>query len=280
MSFQITTPIPGQAHAHGHFTANSFNLHAHGATASPFIMLDDFRVRGRPFPPHPHAGFSAVTCVFEDSGSGLRVRDSLGNDVQVQPGGLVWTQAGRGVMHQEMASDPRHELHGAQIFVNLSTQQKLLPAQTLWLDAPAVPQWTSVGGDRVRVLSGTFGQLTSALKPAEEITLLDVSLRDGLELPCGPGCYALIYLVSGQVRVSSSGIELASGQAAAVQGEGSISLHALTPAAHVLFMAGSSLRETLVINGPFIMNNRQQISQAIARFESGDFGALAPFPNQ
>jgi redox-sensitive bicupin YhaK (pirin superfamily) len=280
MSFRITAPIPGRVHAHGHFTTNSFHLHTHGEATSPFIVLDEFRVRGRPFPPHPHAGFSAVTYVFEDSGSGLRVRDSLGNDVVVQPGGLVWTQAGQGVMHQEAASDPGHELHGAQIFINLSAQHKLLPAQTLWLDAPAVPQWSSGAGDRVRVLAGSFGQLTSALTPAEETTLLDISLRNGLELPCGPGCSAVLYVVSGEVRVSDSGIELASGQAAAFQGEGRISVHALSPDAHVFFMEGSSLRETLVINGPFIMNSQQQISEAVGRFQSGSFGDLAPLPDR
>lgn len=280
MSFQITAPIHGQVHAHGHFTANSFHLHAYGATTSPFIMLDDFRVKGRPFPPHPHAGFSAVTCVFEDSDSGLRVRDSLGNDVQVQPGGLVWTQAGQGVVHQEAASSPGHELHGAQIFINLSARHKLRPAQTLWLDAPEVPQWFSGGGDRVRILAGRFGQLTSALTPAEETTLLDVSLCNGLELPCGIGCSAVLYVVSGKVRISAPGMDLFSGQAAVIQGAGNISVRALTPGANVFYMAGESLRETLVINGPFIMNSPQQISEAAQRFKSGSFGELLPLAHQ
>lgn len=283
MPFQITAPIHGQLRAHAHFSANSFDLHGRGDGESPFLLLDDFRVWGRPFPPHPHAGFSAVTCVFEDSGSGLHVRDSLGNDVQVGPGGVVWTQAGQGVLHQEMASNPGHELHGAQIFINLSGPHKLLPPQTLWLDAPAVPQWCGAGGDRVRVLAGRFGVISSTLAPAEDITLLDVLLRDGLDLPCSPGRCALLYVVSGQVRVSGPGgdmgVVLSGGQAAEFRGEGSVRLDALTPA-HVLCMVGDSLRETLVINGPFIMNSRQQISDAMARFESGLFGALAPFPEE
>ena len=281
MPFQITAPIHGQLRAHADFSANSFDLHGRGEIDSPFILLDDFRVNGRPFPPHPHAGFSAVTCVFEDSRSGLRVRDSLGNDVQVQPGGVVWTQAGQGVIHQEMATSPGHELHGAQIFINLSGAHKLRPPQTLWLDSSEVPQWSSADGDRVRVLAGRFGSRSSALTPAEEITLLDVSLQQGLELPCGPGRYALLYAVSGQVRLSGPGadmgVALTAGQAAAFRGEGCVRLDAITPA-HVLCMVGDSLREALVIHGPFIMNSRQQVSEAVARFESGLFGALAPLP--
>jgi redox-sensitive bicupin YhaK (pirin superfamily) len=62
--------------------------------------------------------------VFEDSKAALRSRDSLGEDVVVGPGGIVWTEAGRGVMHEELpASDD--ELHGLQIFVNLSAKNKL-----------------------------------------------------------------------------------------------------------------------------------------------------------
>lgn len=96
----------------------------------PIAVLDDFRVRGEPFPPLPHAGFSAVAYVFEDSQSGLRSRDSLGDDVVIGPAGIVWTQAGSGVIHHEIpASDG--DLHVLQLFVNLSAKNKLIAPQML-----------------------------------------------------------------------------------------------------------------------------------------------------
>ena len=279
MSFQITAPILGQHYSQAQFSTHSFDLHALGEADSPFIMLDDFRVRGTPFPPHPHAGFSAVTYVFEDSASGLRVRDSIGNDLRVQPGGIVWTQAGQGVIHQEGSSDARQELHGVQIFVNLSAQYKLLPPQTFWLDGPDVPQWTNNAGDRVRVLAGQFGSCMSPLKLAEEITLLDMFLSDEVKLPCRLGQYALVYVVSGLIHLSESkadkGRVITAGQSACFQIDGSVCIEAITES-HLLCMVGDRLRESLVISGPFVMNSRPQISEALTRLKFGQFGSLAP----
>ena len=100
-------------------------------------MFDDFRVRGHPSAPHPHAGFSAVTYVFDDSPGRLRSRDSLGNDHVVGRGGIVWTQAEHGVMHEEMLADLGEELHGLQFFVNLTcttrlSRRKCLHWRAIW----------------------------------------------------------------------------------------------------------------------------------------------------
>src|SRR5208337_4600014 len=112
---ELSPIVAARAQGNSAFSVQSVDLHALGDWASPVAALDHFRVRGRPFPPHPHAGFSAVTYVLEDSKAALRSRDSLGDDVVVGPGGIVWTEAGRGVMHEELpASDD--ELHGLQIF--------------------------------------------------------------------------------------------------------------------------------------------------------------------
>ncbi|MGZ4435795.1 MAG: pirin family protein, partial [Trebonia sp.] len=92
------------------------DLDALGVAASPLAVLDDFRVPGLPFSPHPHAGFAAVTYVLEDSPGDLRSRASSGADLTVGPGGIVWTHAGSGVVHEEIPAVPGRELHGVQIF--------------------------------------------------------------------------------------------------------------------------------------------------------------------
>src|SRR5579871_6953340 len=102
MAVDMSAAIPEQQQGEHDFSIRSIDLQSLGTAASPVVVLDNFRVRGRPFPPHPHAGFSAVTYVFEDSRGDLRSRDSLGNDFVTGPGGVVWTQAGRGVIHEEL----------------------------------------------------------------------------------------------------------------------------------------------------------------------------------
>jgi redox-sensitive bicupin YhaK (pirin superfamily) len=261
------------------FSVHSIDLHARGVHASPVIVLDEFRVDGRPFQPHPHAGFSAVTYVFEDSPGGVRSGDSLGNDIRVGPGGIVWTQAGCGVLHHEVPANGDRQLHGAQFFVNLSARNKLLAPRTLWLDGPSVPEWRSDHDDRVRVVVGRFGPIASPLIPTEDFTLLDLDIRDHVDLEILPEQCALLYVASGKVNVSPAAghptVDLQSGHAASIRGSGVFSAGA-SPSARVLFLAGQELHEPVVMNGPFIMNNHTQIADAVKRFEAGQMGHLLP----
>jgi redox-sensitive bicupin YhaK (pirin superfamily) len=121
MPIQFSKLIAAHGRGHGGLAHKAIDLQELGYRASPIAVLDHFRVRGRPFPPHPHAGFSAVTYAFEDAQVGLRSRGSLGDDVVVGSDGIVWTHAGSGVVHEEIPAQNDRELHGLQIFVNLSS---------------------------------------------------------------------------------------------------------------------------------------------------------------
>ncbi|MGY3452975.1 redox-sensitive bicupin YhaK (pirin superfamily) [Bradyrhizobium sp. USDA 4353] len=240
------------------------------------LVLDDFRVSGRPFPPHPHAGFSAVTYVFADSAGGLRSRDSLGNDVTVGAGGIVWTEAGNGVLHHEIPADAR-ELHGLQLFLKLSAGNELRAPRMLQLAGDEVPEWTSGDGDRVRVVVGSFNGVASPLVPAERFTLLDVTLRRGLDYALTPGEVAIIYATQGGLAITTDDgrRDLAEGEAIAVQGEGHAKLTA-DGATQLVIMSGPELREPIVVDGPFIMSSEAEIAAASTRYRAGLMGRLAP----
>ena len=247
-----------------------------GVAASPVAVLDDFRVPGLPFSPHPHAGFAAVTYVFEDSPGDLRSRASSGVDLLVGPGGIVWTEAGRGVVHEEIPAVPGRELHGIQIFVNLSAPNKLVPPRVLHLNPGQVPQWRSDAGDRVRVVVGSFGGVASPLVPAEPFTLLDVHLRQQISYAAQAGHTVLVYVLTGHVAVSADGHQekVDGGHALALRGGGLVMFEAVPPS-HFLILSGAEIREPMVSEGPFIMNNRSQIEEAVARYRSGAMGHLA-----
>jgi redox-sensitive bicupin YhaK (pirin superfamily) len=262
----------------GAFSVKAVDLDALCAPGSPIAVLDDFRVRGRPFPPHPHAGFSAVTYAFEDSKSGLRSRDSLGNDVIVGPGGIVWTEAGSGVMHEEQPADPDGELHGLQIFVNLSAKNKLTPPRMLRLATVDVPERRSEAGDHVRVVVGAFGGVSSPLVPAEPFTLLDVKLQREISLPVKAGHLTLAYVLDGEVSIGAEGRQetLSAGQALALYGGVGSVIFASTKRAHVVIMGGPEINEPVLSQGAFIMNDQAQIEAAVARYRSGAMGRLEP----
>jgi len=277
MAIQFSSIIAAQAQKVSTFSVQNIDLQRLGERASPLQLFHDFRLRGRPFGPHPHGGFSVISYVFEDSPSGLRSRDSLGNDFVIGPGGMVWTQAGSGLMHQEVAADNDRELHGLQAFVNLSSKNKLAAPQVLRLERRDVPEWRSGTGDRVRVLVGTFEGVSSPLVPTEPFTFLEVGLRGGIAFNLRAGHNALLYVFEGRVRVLADDHEqkVTREHALALFGTGGeATLEPLEPA-HLLVLSGAEICEPVVAGGPFIMNNQAQIDAAFARYRAGAMGHLA-----
>ena len=278
MSIQISPIIAAKAHGTGAISVKSIDLDKLGEHASPLALLDDFRVSGQPFGPHPHAGFSAITYVFEDSKGSLRSRDSLGNDLVIGPGGIVWLQTGRGALHQEVPAEIGRELHGAQIYVNLSSKNKLAAPRTFWLQTSEVPEWRSETGDRVRVVVGSFKSVSSPLAPAEPFDLLDVSLKNEFTFSPRKAHNAIVYVLAGEIiaRASDGEQNVPSEHAVALHGsDGCVTLKAVQPA-HFLVLSGHEIREPALANGPFIMNEPSEIDAAFARYRAGEMGHLGP----
>jgi redox-sensitive bicupin YhaK (pirin superfamily) len=260
-------------------TVRTPDLQAFGG-APPIVMLDDFRATISPFPPHPHAGFSAVTYVFPDSPGGLRSRTSRGDDLVVGPGGIVWTEAGRGIIHEERPSERGRALHGAQIFVNLHARNKLAEPRVYGLRSDQIPLWRESGRDRVRVIAGAFAEARSPLALLEPFSFLDIDLQSRITLDLPYAHNALFYALEGtaEIRAGEETRRISSKEVlAARSGGGSLSMEAIH-GAKVLFLSGADPRERTVIRGPFIMNNNSQIADSIARYETGAMGHLSPLP--
>jgi redox-sensitive bicupin YhaK (pirin superfamily) len=128
MNFALSSVVNADPVARGgHFAARRLDLDGLGRFAAPVMGLDHYRMSGPTFAAHPHAGFSAVSYVLEDSAGGLRSRDSLQHDVVIEPGAIVWTQAGAGIVHDEFPAQMGREVHALQVSINLSRQNKNLP---------------------------------------------------------------------------------------------------------------------------------------------------------
>ena len=282
MPVRFSAVLPAQVRgSEESFLVRSIDLHALGDLASPIALLDDFRVRGRPFGPHPHAGFSAVTYVFGDSQGNLRSRDSLGNDAVTGPGGIIWTQAASGVIHEEIPAEPGRELHGLQVFVNLRSNNKLAAPRVFRLAGDEVPVWQGKAGDAVRVAAGSFENVSSPLVPAEPFTLLDVSLRSQVSLRVEQSHNTLVYTRTGGVVIRANGgsRELRGEQAIAFHGSGSVALTAMEHS-QIVVLSGAEIREPVIVSGPFIMNDTSQIEAAVARYRSGGMGHLTVLPDR
>lgn len=239
------------------------------ALLDPFIMVDHFRMTEPVFAPHPHAGFSAVTYLFDDSATGMVSRDSLGGEHEILPGGLHWTLAGRGVMHDEFPIETGAEAHGLQIFVNLPAEQKLREPLVMRLAPEQMPRRVGAGWRAVQVFGGT-AELDLPWPVALALVDIEAGARYDFTLAEGEQGFALVIDGSGH----TADLPLSIGRALSLAGTGTTPIQA-DEALRLAVFSGRPLREPLVRHGPFVMSDEGQIVAALQRFQTGGMGRLS-----
>jgi hypothetical protein len=252
---------------------------APGFSIDPFLNLDVFRMSEPTFPPHPHAGFSAVTYMLEDSPGAFLNRDSLGDRSRIEPGALHWTQAARGMMHEEIPEVRGVEGRGVQMFVNLRSDHKNAPPRAFHTPASEIVEVRPGAGARVRVLAGSFfGQSAALVGLLTPVTYLDVFLEPGasVELPAPPGHNAFLLALDGGGEAGGAGFDARTALSFGEGGGTVVQATAGASGAHFLYGAGEPLREPVVFGGPFAMTSREELIEAQQRFQRGEMGTLAP----
>lgn len=242
----------------------------------PFLSITEFWMSEPIFAPHPHAGFSAVTYMFSDSEGTFVNRDSLGDRSLIGPGSLHWTQAGSGMLHEEIPQVPGVASHGMQLFVNLRARHKDIAPQAFHLDSADVPV-VERDGAQVRVVLGTFEGAESPLEGlAEPIGLLEVALQSGAELRhTTGGDERVVLLVSGGSLHIGDAV-VAAQHIAVLDGSSSSTLvTAGAEGASFLVLSGRPMNEPLVFGGSFVALDRAGIDTLQRRFRRGEMGELS-----
>ena len=165
-----------------------------------------------------------------------------------------------------------------QLFVNLSSRNKLAPPKTLRLQKNDVPEWRSSAGDRVRVAVGSLEGVSAPLVPAEPFNLLDIEQQSEISFPLKDAQNALVYVLKEEVTVRADTREqkIAAGHAIALHGSAGRLTFKASHFAHFLLLSGAALQEPVVTQGPFVMNDTSQINEAFARYQAGKMGQLEP----
>lgn len=248
------------------------------ARLDPFLMLDEFRsddandyIAG--FPAHPHRGFETVTYMLAGR---MRHEDHLGNSGVVEGGGVQWMTAARGIIHAEMPEQESGLMHGFQLWLNLPSDEKM--KDPAWNDIPAedIPEVAGEGVS-VRVIAGEFEGRAGAVSGVSTQPLyLDVRLdADALfELPLADTRNACAYVYSGEISNAAGGghPRVSEGTLGMFAAGDSIRLRAGAAGARLLLLAAKPLNEPVVQYGPFVMNTREEIEQAMRDYQSGRFG--------
>lgn len=277
----MTSTVQLQRMSHGQqFRAFTLRGGAFAEPIDPFLAVDHTWISGPTFPPHPHAGFSAVSYLFDDSETGIDNEDSLGNRNLIQPGGLHWTAAGRGVVHEEVPAEEGRTVHMLQIFINLPQAEQENAPFALSLAPEDVPV-VRLPGALVRVPLGSFAEVRSPLAPPTLVRMLDISLEAGAELsiPLHDGESAFVMPVSGEVRVDGLTFELEQATIPVIapgRGQRSIAMQAGPGAARAVVFSGVPLRQSVYWKGPLALASMDALAHAIASYQKGLFGTLQP----
>jgi redox-sensitive bicupin YhaK (pirin superfamily) len=276
---RIAQMIPMPHHA---FDAHSgaHMLRADPAAISPFIGIDSYTMPQPFFGPHPHAGMSAVTLMLPEADGGFINRDSLGDRSVIRPGDLHWTQAGRGMMHEEVPAEPGRAARGMQVFVNLARVHKQAEPVAFHIDHETMPVVTLDGG-QVRVVAGEFaGQRSPIAGDARWLTrvnMLDVTVdaNASVQLQVPADHNAFFVLRSGTAVAQGQILSQPVALLFARDGGESIELSAGPEALRGVLFSGPPIDEPLFPGGPFMGNNADDIAAYKRAFARGDMGALS-----
>jgi len=235
----------------------------------PFLMLDEFGsdnpddyIAG--FPPHPHRGFETITYMLEGR---MRHEDHLGNVGLLNSGGVQWMTAARDIIHSEMPEQERGVMRGFQLWLNLPARDKLGEAGYRDYAPEEIPRLTTAGGVEVAVIAGHFDdgknrQDGAVQRPHTTPQLFDLHLPAGSRLAprLADGLRVMLYVYEGELSVNGHGV--GRGRLARLSEAGAIEMNS-AEGARVLLIAGTPLNEPIVQYGPFVMNSREEIEQAL-----------------
>ena len=246
----------------------------------PFLMLDAFGsdkpddyIAG--FPDHPHRGFETVTYML--AGRMLH-RDSAGNEGLLQNGDVQWMTAGKGVIHSEIPQQEEGVMEGFQLWLNLHSSEKMNAPWYRDFQNAQLPKLQTPEGVQVTVIAGASHGVQGAV--TREITqpiYLDVHMPQGARfeqaLPAGHN--AFVYVYRGEVSIAGQAVPVQRMAilANAAQADGVV-IEASADA-RLILVAGKPLKEPIVQYGPFVMNTKEEIYQALADFRDGRLGETA-----
>ena len=251
----------------------------------PFLLLDCFESDNTQdyiggFPTHPHRGFETVTYLLNGR---MRHKDNAGHEGMIEPGGVQWMTAARGIQHSEMPEQEKGLMKGFQLWVNLPSSAKMNDPAYQEYPPEMIPLEQRNDGTEVRVIAGetSVGTVGPVVNRFTFPTYMDVSLVKGglFEQTLEKSHNAFIYVIDGSINVLTSNEGTASSEDSLLhknelgvltKGERLLILSGET-GGRFLFIAGHPLNEPVARGGPFVMNTKSEILQAFDDYRRGNF---------
>lgn len=274
----LSTVITPEVQGDEQFFARKARSKDFGGLMDPIIGFDHFELKHDIFGPHPHAGMSAISYIFEDSAPYQSV-DSRGNNVLITPGSLLWTWAGKGVVHSEFPVPDGANVEGLQLFVNIPEINKQLDPQSIFIDKSEI-QEIKDEGVRVRVVCGATGDTVSKISTPDPLTMLHIFLEPGKNFThMLPAQWSgTVFVIEGlfDFMTDEQTIELEEGMVLSMANSDysePLTFTGLT-GCQLLLISGKPLKEKLFSHGAMVMNSQEALVNTETDYKNGKMGFI------
>ena len=241
----------------------------------PFLMLDEFGSENSEdyiagFPPHPHRGIETVTYMLAGD---FEHKDSTGGEGRMSAGDVQWMKTGSGIIHSEMPAMKEGKLHGFQLWINMPAKLKMSKPNYIYIDAEQMQSYKDQE-KIVKVIAGKYKQAEGPIKKHNiEPIYFDVELNKdkyfNFSLPTTHN--SLIYLVNGEIKIGDKDHKKVDGSNLILLSKGEkLKVKAITNAKFLL-ISGKPINEKIARGGPFVMNTKSEILEAVNDFHNGTF---------
>ena len=241
----------------------------------PFLMLDEFGSENKDdyiagFPPHPHRGIETVTYMLAGD---FEHKDSTGGQGRMTAGDVQWMKTGSGIIHSEMPAMKAGKLHGFQLWINMPAKLKMSKPEYFYIGADKM----SVHKDdekTVKVIAGNFEKAEGSIKGHNvEPIYFDIELNKNKEFNINlPSTHnSFVYLVEGEIKIGNRSHDNVKDSNLILLTKGEeLKVKALTKTKFLL-ISGKPIGEPIARGGPFVMNTKAEILEAVNDYHEGTF---------
>ncbi len=241
----------------------------------PFLMLDEFGSENKDdyiggFPPHPHRGIETVTYMLAGE---FEHEDSTGAKGRMSAGDVQWMKTGGGIIHSEMPAMTEGKLHGFQLWVNMPAKLKMNKPEYIYIDSKQMQIHKDLD-KKIKTIAGKFGDVEGPVKDHNiEPIYFDIELEKDKEsnFNLQSTHNSFVYLIEGEIKIGDKKHNRVNGSTLMLLTKGEkLKVKAITKAKFLL-LSGKPIGEPIARGGPFVMNTKQEILQAVDDYQNGNF---------
>ena len=241
----------------------------------PFLMLDEFGSENSEdyvagFPPHPHRGIETVTYMLAGD---FEHKDSTGGEGKMTAGDVQWMKTGSGIIHSEMPAMKEGKLHGFQLWINMPARLKMSKPEYIYIDADKMSIHED-GGKSVKVIAGKFEKAEGPIKGHNvEPIYFDVEIKKdkSFDFKLPPTHNSFVYLINGEIVIGEKKHDNLKDSTLILLLKGDELKITAKSDAKFLLISGKPINEKIARGGPFVMNTKAEILQAVQDYHNNTF---------